>query len=105
MENTTHSNRRKYKRVHFIKDILLEGVVAARSSDISAGGIYIETVAGFKTGVNVVLQFKLNDSDEHPIKGQALIRYVHEGVGMGLAFTELSIDDCKKIEMFVGQHY
>jgi c-di-GMP-binding flagellar brake protein YcgR len=96
-------NRRKHRRVSFVKDVVLEGVGPARSSDISAGGMYIETMSGFRVGADVVLQFKLNHTDRDVIKSHALVRYVHEGVGMGLAFTDLSPDDRDKIDRLVNQ--
>jgi len=91
-----------FRRVPFVKEVVLEGVGAARSSDISAGGMYVETVASFREGAEVDLQFKLDTTDEF-IKSHALVKYVHAGVGMGLAFTDLSPEDREKIDRFVNQ--
>ena len=103
MEDTVNEIPRKHKRALFIQDVSLEGVGAARSADISAGGMYIESVATFQEGANVTLEFKLNDTDEHPIKSHARVKYVHEGVGMGLAFTDISTEDQKRIDTLVHQ--
>ena len=98
---TEQPDRRKQKRIHFIKEVEVIGVGVRRCSDLSTEGMYLETVHSVPVDTICDLQFKLNDSDPQPIKVQGRVIYVHEGVGMGLNFVDLKPDDLERIKQFV----
>ena len=101
MAETEQPDRRRQKRIHFIKEVEVAGVGVRRCSDLSTDGMYLETVHSVPVGSICDLQFKLHDSDDHPIQVQASVIYVHQGVGMGLSFVNLKPEDLERIEKFV----
>jgi hypothetical protein len=94
-------DRRKQKRIHFIKEVEVVGVGVRRCSDLSTDGMYLETVHSVPVGTLCDLQFKLSDTDPQPIKVQGRVIYVHDGVGMGLSFVNLKPEDSERIKQFV----
>ena len=96
--------RRSARRVHFIQDVIVEGLGTRRCSDLSMGGMYLETPVSFPIDTIVDLQFKLPGKDESPVKAKTRVVYIHEGVGLGLVFVELSQNDRERIQKFVEQH-
>jgi len=103
MEKKKTDNRRKHERVPFVNDVEMEGVKNVRCSELSIGGMYIEAGVVFPEGTTVDLRFKLADTDKQPIKVKALVMYVHDGLGMGVAFSNLTVKDRKKIQKFIKQ--
>ena len=103
MASPENQDRRKNQRISFIKDVRMENIGTARSSVLSAGGMYIEIVNPLPEGSTIKLQFKLYDKDEQSIKVQALVMYIHDGVGMGVAFSNLSPKNRKKIAGFLEE--
>ena len=103
MAENGQPERRQHKRIPFVKEVQVVGVGTRRCSDLSVGGMYLETVHAFPIGSLVDLQFKLHDEDQSPIKVQARVFYVHNGVGVGLGFVNLNPADLDKIKKFIGQ--
>lgn len=101
MSESPSQDRRKHKRIHFIKEVEVIGVGIRRCTDLCCGGMYLETVQSFPEGSLVELRFKLRDTDELPIRVQARVLYVHKGVGAGLCFTNLKSEDRERIERFI----
>jgi hypothetical protein len=101
MVETGQPDRRRQKRVHFVKEVEVIGVGVRRCSDLSTEGMYLETVHSVPVGTICDLQFKLNDSDPQPIKVQARVIYVHENVGMGLNFVNLKPEDLERLKQFI----
>jgi len=95
------NGRRKSKRARFIKEIEVAGVGMQRCSDISTGGLYLETVHDFREESAVELRLKLRDIDNNSIVVQARVLYVHKGVGVGLGFVNLTQEDREKIRKFI----
>jgi hypothetical protein len=96
--------RRIEKRVSFIKEIEIVGIGMRRCSDLSIGGMYLETVAIFPEGTILDLRFKLDDSKEESIRVQARVSYVHSGMGVGVRFINLSPTDTVKIQKWINLH-
>jgi c-di-GMP-binding flagellar brake protein YcgR len=104
MAETSKSERRRNKRISFIKDVEVIGVGIRRSSDLSIGGMYIETVTTFPVGAILDLRFKLQEIDDQLIQVQAKVLYEHGGIGIGLCFVDLSPEDREKIQKLVDQN-
>jgi c-di-GMP-binding flagellar brake protein YcgR len=98
-------NRRRSKRVCFINEVEVVEVGMHRSLDLSLGGLYIETVNSFPVDSVVTLRFSLGDADEQTISVSARVLYIHEGIGVGLAFVNLNIHDRERIEKFIDQNF
>lgn len=95
--------RRRNKRVHFVKEIEVVGVGIRRSTDLSVGGMYLDTHEHFPQGSHIELRFKIHDTDPQPIQVHARVLYVHDGVGIGLGFVDLKSEDQVKIKKFVQE--
>ena len=98
------NERRIEKRVPFIKEVEVVGIGTRRCSDLSVGGMYLETVAMFPVGTILDLRFKLQDSSEETIQVQARVSYVHSGMGLGLRFMKVTPADSEKIQKWIDQH-
>jgi len=103
MAPNEQDERRKHRRAPFIKEIEVIGLGTFRSSDISIGGMYLESMQDFPPGTLLDLQFKLHDSDEKPISVQARVLYSQPSVGLGMDFVNISTEDRERILKFVEQ--
>jgi CheY-like chemotaxis protein len=81
---------RKKDRVLLQKEIVINDIIKAYMLDISEGGIFIHTMAEFIPGARVDLSFTLLD---RPIKVRGTVQHLQPGVGIGVKFLNLSIDD------------
>jgi PilZ domain-containing protein len=61
--------------------------LSGRASDLGAGGCYVDTVTPFPVGTSVVLNLT---SENHQVHAMANVVYAHTGMGMGLAFAEMT---------------
>lgn len=61
--------------------------LSGRASDLGAGGCYIDTVTPFPVGTSVVLNLT---SENRNVHAMANVVYAHTGMGMGLAFAEMT---------------
>lgn len=104
MVNGNQEDRRRNKRIPFVQDAIVEGVGPRRLSDLSVGGVYLESSVSFPVGTDIDLRFKLNDADPQDVQLKARVIYIHEGVGMGLLFINLSPEITEKIKKVVDQH-
>ncbi len=84
------SEHRRYVRVPFNREVTIEGSLApCRTSDLSLGGMYLETRHTLGTGERVEVSFKLRASDRAPLVVQAEVAYVDPGMGVGIYFVDL----------------
>ncbi|GEM_PF-3440074 len=95
--------QRASKRVPFIRDIEIVGVGWRRTTDLSIGGMYIETVADFQNGTELDLRFRLTDADSEEIRVRARVLYVHPGIGAGISFLNLSPQNQEKIQAWIDR--
>lgn len=103
MADLPSDERRTNKRITFINEVEVVGSGTQRCSDLSVGGMYLETVAAYVRGTLLDLQFKLSGSEERLIKVQARVLYQHPGVGVGLGFENLSPGDLEALDQFIRQ--
>src|SRR5215470_1575735 len=103
-DKLTREERRQFKRVPFKKDIEIIGIGEFPCLNLGSGGLYLEIVKSFPVGAVFDLRFKLRDSDEHPLTIQACVLYKHEGMGMGLGFIDISLEDHEKIVKFIERN-
>jgi uncharacterized protein (TIGR02266 family) len=97
-----NDERRSQKRIPFFVEVQWEGATGkhqARTSDISQGGCFIDTVA--QTTVGEILLFKMRLPSGEPIELEGEVTYVAESIGFGVRFRDLGEEDQKKIEWLV----
>jgi hypothetical protein len=85
----------------FCNEVELAGYGPRRSSDLSAGGMFIETIAAFPRDTVLQLKFRLGENDSAPIEVQARVLYVATGIGIGVEFMDLAPGDRARIEAFL----
>jgi Tfp pilus assembly protein PilZ len=94
--------RRKHKRVSIFQEMLFGDRSVRRMDDISEQGMFIATPDVFMIGSVLDLKFRLFNDDQ-PITVKAEVRYVQEGVGMGVHFTNLKTEDRERIKKFINR--
>ncbi|HEV8324145.1 MAG TPA: PilZ domain-containing protein [Myxococcota bacterium] len=97
------AEHRRHRRIPFLKEVEVLGVGVRRSSDLSLGGIYLETVTAFHDAEVLGVRFKLRDDDPLPVQVKARVAYQHEGLGVGLSFVDLSPADHARIEQLIDR--
>lgn len=71
--------------------------VALRPPDISARGMFINTIRNFPEGAVLNVQFRLGHSGAQ-ISTRAEVRYCLPGVGVGVEFVDISVEALQAIE-------
>lgn len=69
---------------------------AARITDLSLGGCYLDTVGETMTGEVVCFRVALSDGDWLYLEGE--VRHHRPGIGFGVSFLELEQQQEEKIE-------
>lgn len=102
VENSAYDVPRRHRRIPFHQEVEVVGVGIRRCTDISVGGLFLETVQSFATGERLHLRFKLTDGTDTPIDVTGIVRYAQEPVGAGVAFADLTRADAARLEAFIG---
>lgn len=94
--------KRKYPRKPFVAQVEHEaGTILGVSSDLSVGGMFIRTKEPLPEGSELRLRFYLNGG---PIViATAQIRYVIQGMGIGVQFLDLSPADRSRVDAYVSR--
>jgi CheY-like chemotaxis protein len=83
------SDRRKYKRYPFRKNILVNGTMSFQGIDISEGGLYVYTGRSFPENTEVSVELPLKDGS---LTVRAKVQHNQPGIGMGLQFIRLTAE-------------
>lgn len=102
MKSSEGVERRKYRRVTIVQEMFFGGRGIRKMDDISEEGMFITTPDAFMKGSILDLKFRLFNDDQ-PITVKAEVRYVKEGVGMGVYFTNLKPEDRERIKKIVAR--
>jgi uncharacterized protein (TIGR02266 family) len=98
-------DKRKYSRYPLIADIQYESnspVLNARVSDISLGGLFIDTVNALELGSKVRFSLVLpRELSADPVEGEGVVTWSQLTVGMGIRFTRMARSDWEKIKSYV----
>jgi hypothetical protein len=83
--------RRRFPRYPFsatvrVTDLETKARVDGRTSDLSVGGCYVDALATLRIGSKVQVHI---EHGEKILEVVANITYAHEGLGMGVMFTEI----------------
>ena len=95
-------SERKGERAFFCNEVEVVGYGPRRSSDLSEGGMFLESIAGYPIGTVLQLRFKLSENDPAPIDVQARVLYAVNGIGVGLEFLDLPAEARTKIAKVVA---
>jgi PilZ domain-containing protein len=73
--------------------------LSARVSEIGLGGCYIDTLAPFPDGTLVHIRII---RDGGAFECEAKVVYVHQSFGMGVAFTNIAVDQRRLLENWIA---
>lgn len=83
--------RREAKRISYICEVECEGAgvshLTTRITDLSATGLFIDSMSPIPVGTSLKLKFKVKD---RLIETEGIVRYSLPQMGMGVQFTNLS---------------
>ncbi|MBD3271836.1 MAG: hypothetical protein GF384_04770 [Elusimicrobia bacterium] len=113
--NEEQKERRRYPRAPIRVEIYCEevqdelrrgsGILCFYSTDISLGGIFLETEVPFKIGDTIHLKFALPEHDNDMRLTGKVVRIREKNAtlvpGIGVEFEHLSQEDKRTIEYFV----
>jgi hypothetical protein len=72
----------------------------ARTSDVSVHGCYLDTINPFLPGTRIRVHLTKGNETFHSL---AVVTYAHKGMGMGVAFTEISRDAREIIQKWIAE--
>jgi hypothetical protein len=96
--------RRKNKRVPLLVEVMWEaktGNYEARTSDLSTGGCFVDTIGKAGTGEEIKFKLQLPDGEWMELQGE--VTYSYPNVGFGVRFTNLTDGNKKTLEKLVGE--
>lgn len=102
-------NRRKAERYpcRVAADVTLDNAVAqahAWVSDLSSKGCYLQMISPFPVGSGIALSIYGDDSHHsQPLVLRGVVRTSHPMVGMGVEFSNLSVNDLSGIQTVLEQ--
>ncbi|HWR98274.1 MAG TPA: PilZ domain-containing protein [Candidatus Methanoperedens sp.] len=96
--------RRRFPRHPIIIDIHYQTdspVLRARLSDLSEGGMFVDTVNPLPPGTEVKFRFRLpSEADAPPLIGLGRVAWNQPTVGMGIEFIRFSADGLDRLRAF-----
>ena len=99
------ADQRRHGRLSLIAEIKYQSdspMLTARISDISLGGLFIDTVNTLDLGRKVKFLLRLpEDPGNGPIAGEGVVTWRQETVGMGVKFTRMSREDWERIKAYI----
>lgn len=101
------AERRRHVRIPLIAEIQYQSnspILAARISDISNSGVFIDTVNALDLGATVKFRLLLPaEISETPIVGEGVVAWRQPMMGMGLRFTRMNRPDWDRIVAYVNR--
>ena len=77
--------------------------LSARISDISVGGLFVDTVNPLDLGAEVKFKLLLPGIEgEREIEGEGKVTWRQETVGMGIQYTRMRRDDWEAIRLYIS---
>jgi uncharacterized protein (TIGR02266 family) len=96
--------RRRWPRVALVAEIAYSAdspAMLRQITDVSHGGLFVDTATPLPEGTTLRLRFALPDQAE-PLTLEAAVAWQQPHVGMGLRFTKLAPRDKAAIDRFVA---
>ena len=94
-------DRRKYKRVPALIDVVWEGAAGkyeARTSDLSVAGCFIDTIGQVTPGEMIKFKLRL-PAGVLVLKGEVM--YTYPNMGFGVRFRDIPESDQKRLEWLI----
>ena len=94
--------RRRNKRAPVLIEVIWEGKAGkyeARTSDLSAGGCFVDSIGRAAEGETIIFKLKLPSGEWLKIEGE--VTYADPRIGFGVEFRNMSESTKKKLEWLV----
>jgi hypothetical protein len=102
---STDEEKRRHVRCALIAEIQYVSnspVLTARISDVSMGGVFVDTVNALELGSKVKFRLILPpEISETPIVGEGIVTWRQQTVGMGIKFTAMEKSDWSNIKSYI----
>jgi PilZ domain len=97
--------QRRSPRVSLFQEVVCRGdgsrLARSWTAELSEGGLFVDLASPpFEVGERVVVRFAVSPGGA-PILSDAQVKYVQDGLGMGLCFVDLSPLDLERIRAYV----
>lgn len=102
---TPQIEKRKHRRVNLVTEVRCEALGVEKilvTRDISEGGVLVSTTRPFPDESDVVVSFRLKPA-ERAVSCRGRVVHDLAGLGMGIAFLDLSEDDRRRVQKFVDE--
>lgn len=96
------SERRRHPRVPALFEVEWEGAAGryeARTSDLSEGGCFVDTIAPASPGEEITFRLRLPAGYRLELRG--VVTYHYPNTGFGVRFEAASPEDRKRLEWLV----
>ncbi len=104
---TRGEDKRKHLRAPLVAEIQYlcdSSVLNARISDISIGGLFIDTVNPLELGKTVKFRMTVPpEISDKPIVGEGVVSWRQAMMGMGVRFTRMGREDWEKIKQYIAR--
>lgn len=102
---TVQAERRRYPRYQCIGKLLLrkegaDNFTSAKLTDLGLGGCYAETFSPLPLQSPIELVIHAADLE---INARGIVRTVHPSMGNGIAFTQLTADDWRRLNQLIAR--
>jgi uncharacterized protein (TIGR02266 family) len=99
-DNRDFERRTLFSEIRYVSN---SPELRARISDISVGGLFVDTVNPLDLGAEVKFKLTLpGDDGERRIEGEGKVTWRQETVGMGIQYTRMRRDDWEAIRAYVS---
>lgn len=100
---TQEGKDKRQARLILKKEVVINNAVKGYALDISIGGMYIYSPIPQPQGAMIDLRFDFEDGGPQIVtKGR--VQYVNQGVGIGIAFFNLSVDNAERLKKFIEKN-
>jgi Tfp pilus assembly protein PilZ len=99
-ENRSFDRRALFAEIRYLSN---SPELSARISDISVGGLFVDTVNALDLGAEVKFKLILPGSGGgREIEGEGKVTWRQETVGMGIQYTRMRRDDWEAIRSYIS---
>jgi len=101
--DTVTDERRNQDRTPLFLEVTWEatgGHYQARTSDVSIGGCFVDSVSRVTEGE--VIQFALQLPDGDSIEVEAVVAYAYPNIGFGVRFTKVPPEALRKLQQLIA---
>ena len=102
----TNVEKREFARHNYIAEVKFSSdypPVSARISDISEGGIFIDTISPLPENTMVIVSFYIPDANpDSPISQTGKVMWAQDMLGMGIEFVDLDEKVRERLKKFLA---